>query len=220
MAKGAAESDIFLHEFAYKRGISRARPSSPMLRPAATRLTIMAYRLAKPGHGIKPGNKCSRDNNPREGKMTKDRKSTTATRRKFLGGAAVAGVASVVAPSVVKAQGPITMRWQSTWPSKDIFHEYALDLRQDGQRHDRRRSQDRSAARRRRGAGIRADRCGVKGHARRRPRRAGLSLRQAKRAGAVGLGSGLRHGRQHAAGLAQVGRRQGASAEALCDRSA
>jgi TRAP-type mannitol/chloroaromatic compound transport system substrate-binding protein len=56
----------------------------------------------------------------------KDIKSTTATRRKFLGGAAVASVA-VVAPSVVKAQGPIAMRFQSTWPSKDIFHEYALD---------------------------------------------------------------------------------------------
>jgi TRAP-type mannitol/chloroaromatic compound transport system substrate-binding protein len=60
--------------------------------------------------------------------MTKDRKSTTATRRKFLGGAAVAGVASVVAPSVVKAQGPINLRFQSTWPSKDIFHEYAQDF--------------------------------------------------------------------------------------------
>jgi len=59
--------------------------------------------------------------------MTKAKQSTSATRRKFLGGAAVAGVATVVAPSVVKAQGPITMRWQSTWPSKDIFHEYALD---------------------------------------------------------------------------------------------
>jgi len=34
----------------------------------------------------------------------------------------------VTAPSVVKAQGPISMRWQSTWPSKDIFHEYALDF--------------------------------------------------------------------------------------------
>ena len=60
--------------------------------------------------------------------MTKHTQSTTATRRKFLGGAAVAGVASVVAPSVVKAQGPISMRFQSTWPSKDIFHEYALDF--------------------------------------------------------------------------------------------
>jgi TRAP-type mannitol/chloroaromatic compound transport system substrate-binding protein len=25
-------------------------------------------------------------------------------------------------------QGPINMRWQSTWPSKDIFHEYANDF--------------------------------------------------------------------------------------------
>jgi len=25
------------------------------------------------------------------------------------------------------AQSPISMRWQSTWPTKDIFHEYALD---------------------------------------------------------------------------------------------
>ncbi len=60
--------------------------------------------------------------------MSKNKQSTVATRRKFLGGAAVAGVASVMAPSVAKAQGPITMRWQSTWPAKDIFHEYALDF--------------------------------------------------------------------------------------------
>jgi TRAP-type mannitol/chloroaromatic compound transport system substrate-binding protein len=51
------------------------------------------------------------------------------SRRRFLRGAAVAAAAgaAVGAPSVVKAQGPITMRWQSTWPAKDIFHEYALD---------------------------------------------------------------------------------------------
>src|SRR3979409_1411632 len=60
--------------------------------------------------------------------MTRNNQSSTATRRKFLGGAAVAGVAAVVAPSVVKAQGPIGMRFQSTWPSKDIFHEYAVDF--------------------------------------------------------------------------------------------
>src|SRR6516162_5322561 len=53
--------------------------------------------------------------------------SAVATRRKFLKGAAVATAATVAAPSVVRAQGPINMRWQSTWPSKDIFHEYALD---------------------------------------------------------------------------------------------
>jgi TRAP-type mannitol/chloroaromatic compound transport system substrate-binding protein len=29
---------------------------------------------------------------------------------------------------IAKAQGPISMRWQSTWPTKDIFHEYALDF--------------------------------------------------------------------------------------------
>jgi TRAP-type mannitol/chloroaromatic compound transport system substrate-binding protein len=60
--------------------------------------------------------------------MTKDTQRSTATRRKFLGGAAMATAAAVAAPSVVKAQGPISMRWQSTWPSKDIFHEYALDF--------------------------------------------------------------------------------------------
>jgi len=43
--------------------------------------------------------------------------------------AAVAGGAATLGfPNVVKAQGPIAMRWQSTWPQKDIFHEYALDF--------------------------------------------------------------------------------------------
>jgi TRAP-type mannitol/chloroaromatic compound transport system substrate-binding protein len=59
--------------------------------------------------------------------MSKKSSSTPTTRRKFLTGAAVATAATVAAPSVVRAQGPINMRWQSTWPSKDIFHEYALD---------------------------------------------------------------------------------------------
>ena len=51
-------------------------------------------------------------------------------RRKFLAGtAAAAGVAITSFPMIAKAQaGPINMRWQSTWPSKDIFHEYALDF--------------------------------------------------------------------------------------------
>jgi TRAP-type mannitol/chloroaromatic compound transport system substrate-binding protein len=61
--------------------------------------------------------------------MTTKRKfhSGGSTRRKFLRGAAVASASTVAAPAVVSAQGPISMRWQSTWPSKDIFHEYALD---------------------------------------------------------------------------------------------
>src|SRR6478609_3819749 len=60
--------------------------------------------------------------------MSKKSESSPTTRRKFLGGAAVATAATVAAPGVVSAQGPISMRWQSTWPSKDIFHEYALDF--------------------------------------------------------------------------------------------
>ena len=52
----------------------------------------------------------------------------TSSRRKFLRGSAVAAAAAVAAPAVVKAQGPISMRWQSTWPAKDIFHEYANDF--------------------------------------------------------------------------------------------
>jgi TRAP-type mannitol/chloroaromatic compound transport system substrate-binding protein len=51
-----------------------------------------------------------------------------ASRRKFLQVAGLGTAAAVAAPSVVMAQGPTSMRWQSTWPSKDIFHEYALDF--------------------------------------------------------------------------------------------
>jgi TRAP-type mannitol/chloroaromatic compound transport system substrate-binding protein len=52
-----------------------------------------------------------------------------SSRRRFLKGAAIAtAAAGVAAPTVVRAQGPISMRFQSTWPSKDIFHEFALDF--------------------------------------------------------------------------------------------
>src|SRR5262245_32256522 len=57
----------------------------------------------------------------------RSRTSQSTTRRKFLKGAALTSAAAVAAPAVVSAQGPISMRWQSTWPSKDIFHEYAQD---------------------------------------------------------------------------------------------
>jgi len=55
---------------------------------------------------------------------------TDTPRRTFLRGAAVAatGAAALGFPMVARAQGPITMRFQSTWPSKDIFHEYANDF--------------------------------------------------------------------------------------------
>jgi TRAP-type mannitol/chloroaromatic compound transport system substrate-binding protein len=59
--------------------------------------------------------------------MTTSKNETTSSRRRFLKVAAAGAAATVAAPTVVSAQGPISMRWQSTWPAKDIFHEYALD---------------------------------------------------------------------------------------------
>lgn len=52
-------------------------------------------------------------------------------RRRFLkkASATAVGGAAMMAPAISSAQaGPITMRWQSTWPAKDIFHEYAQDF--------------------------------------------------------------------------------------------
>ena len=66
--------------------------------------------------------------------MSNQNDKPAASRRKFLSGAAAAGVATAAGaatlgfPMIAKAQGPISMRWQSTWPSKDIFHEYAQDF--------------------------------------------------------------------------------------------
>jgi TRAP-type mannitol/chloroaromatic compound transport system substrate-binding protein len=62
--------------------------------------------------------------------MSIQKDKSVASRRKFLSGAAAAtaGAATLGFPMIAKAQGPISMRWQSTWPSKDIFHEYANDF--------------------------------------------------------------------------------------------
>ena len=60
--------------------------------------------------------------------MSNKSDSKTATRRKFLMAAGATAAVTVSAPAVQAQQGPITMRWQSTWPSKDIFHEYANDF--------------------------------------------------------------------------------------------
>jgi len=59
--------------------------------------------------------------------QVKDSAPSVGKRRKFLSGAAGAGAVALGFPMIAKAQGPISMRWQSTWPSKDIFHEYAQD---------------------------------------------------------------------------------------------
>ncbi|MFO1349258.1 MAG: TRAP transporter substrate-binding protein [Gammaproteobacteria bacterium] len=50
-----------------------------------------------------------------------------SNRRRFLQAGAAASVAALGFPMIAKAQDKITMRWQSTWPAKDINHEYAQD---------------------------------------------------------------------------------------------
>lgn len=50
-------------------------------------------------------------------------------RRTFLKAATVVGGLVVgAAPMAATRATPIALRWQSTWPAKDIFHEYALDF--------------------------------------------------------------------------------------------
>ena len=55
--------------------------------------------------------------------------SSAATRRTFLGGAASgAGLALAGFPMIARAQSaPITLKFQSTWPVKFIYHEFAID---------------------------------------------------------------------------------------------
>jgi TRAP-type mannitol/chloroaromatic compound transport system substrate-binding protein len=54
----------------------------------------------------------------------------SVSRRSFLKkvSAGAAGAAVAAAPTIHVAQAPTTLRFQSTWPTKDIFHEYALDF--------------------------------------------------------------------------------------------
>jgi TRAP-type mannitol/chloroaromatic compound transport system substrate-binding protein len=59
-----------------------------------------------------------------------NRPAVNASRRSFLKKAAVGATGAAAAaalPTIHVAQAPISLRWQSTWPTKDIFHEYALD---------------------------------------------------------------------------------------------
>ncbi len=55
---------------------------------------------------------------------------TPAQRRRFLKAAATTtvGAGALASPAISRAQAVTSMRWQSTWPAKDIFHEYALDF--------------------------------------------------------------------------------------------
>jgi TRAP-type mannitol/chloroaromatic compound transport system substrate-binding protein len=54
---------------------------------------------------------------------------TTPRRRKFLKAASAGAVATtaLAAPAISRAQ-TVAFRFQSTWPAKDIFHEYANDF--------------------------------------------------------------------------------------------
>src|SRR5262245_29074331 len=69
-------------------------------------------------------------NSKKQSKVGRTAKAKALSRRRFLAGAAasVGGAAAIGFPAIVKAQGATSMRWQSTWPAKDIFHEYALDF--------------------------------------------------------------------------------------------
>src|SRR5690242_16746909 len=49
-----------------------------------------------------------------------------STRRKLLLAAGVAGIGGVAMPQVSRAQ-TITWKYQSTWPTRDIFHDMAVD---------------------------------------------------------------------------------------------
>ena len=139
------------------------------------------------------------------------------SRRNFLTAAAAvtAGAATLGFPTILKAQGPISMRWQSTWPTKDIFHEYALDF---AKKVNDMTGGDLKIEVLPAGAVVPA--FGLLdavskgtldgGH--------GVFVYHYGKQNALALwGSGpaLRHGRQHDARLAQVRRRQGTAGQAL-----
>ena len=48
-------------------------------------------------------------------------------RRRFLAAGAAAGATTLGFPMIVRAQAPIALKFQSTWPLKFIYHEFAMD---------------------------------------------------------------------------------------------
>jgi len=60
--------------------------------------------------------------------LQKDVTKTLSRRNVLRAAIAAGGAAALGFPNIVKAQGVTNMRWQSTWPTKDIFHEFALDF--------------------------------------------------------------------------------------------
>ena len=101
----------------------------------------------------------------------------------------------------MKAQSPVSFRFQSTWPSKDIFHEFAKDY---AKKVNDMTGGDLKIEVLPAGAVVPA--FGLLEAVSKGTLDGGhgvlVIIRQAERPGVVGLGSGVRHGRQHAAGLA------------------
>lgn len=66
--------------------------------------------------------------------MTEEIKSTATSvnrkpaRRKFLAGTAAATGAAITGFPMIATAQTVSLRFQSTWPAKDIFHEYANDF--------------------------------------------------------------------------------------------
>ena len=56
--------------------------------------------------------------------MSKEKRTTASSRRKFLKGAAMAGVATIAMPQVSRAQ-TVTLKMQGSWGAGDIFNDYA-----------------------------------------------------------------------------------------------
>ena len=137
-----------------------------------------------------------------EASMTK-RSRSDVTRRGFLGATAAVAVAPIVAHA---QQAPISLRFQSTWPTKDIFHEYALDFAKRVNDMSGRAVEDRRASRRRGGEGVRPARRRAQGHARRWSRRRRVLVREELRLLALRHRPVLRDGRQHGPGMDGVRR--------------
>jgi TRAP-type mannitol/chloroaromatic compound transport system substrate-binding protein len=53
--------------------------------------------------------------------------ATRPARRRFLGAATVAGSAALGFPAIARAQTVINWRFQSTWPAKFLYQEFAVD---------------------------------------------------------------------------------------------
>ncbi len=132
--------------------------------------------------------------------MSKNKPSTAATRRKFLGGAALAGAATIAMPQVSRAQ-TVTLKMQGAWGATDILNDYGKDYAATvNEMGGGRLKIDYLNA----GAVVKAFSvmdATSQGVLDGNPQRAGLLVRQASRRVAVRHRPGLRHHRQPVHGL-------------------